>query len=180
MKSKQTMFFTTLNDIKEIMKTTEELFSLKYYKKGLLDSPTFPKYDSILDVPDLGNPKFGDWNYNDIYLVIPKYLDLNIQEIPQRKGGTKYTIDPPINPTSILINIGGIYSENIIVAGKVGTVSNDDFSITLYKTISSKIKKQFKQIDGFYVGNEAMEKLKEGWRLVTNEKLDKGFDLRIK
>ena len=181
MKSKQTMFFMTLNDFKEIGENVESLFSIRYYKMGLLDSNIVPSYNSIFQSPNLGYPEFGDWNYNDDFLIMPNNCQLNIREVPQRKGGLKYAVDQRINPISITLNLGGVYSEKdkIIVAGRVTTISDDSFSNEIYKVITAKIKKQFKQIDGFYVGKEAMEKLKEGWRLVTNEKLDKGFDLKI-
>ena len=41
----------------------------------------------------------------------------------------------------------------------------------------SVIKKEFKKIGTFYLGNKAEEKLDLGWRLVTNEKLPKEYDL---
>jgi hypothetical protein len=47
----------------------------------------------------------------------------------------------------------------------------------LYKLFSNKIKKKFKKIGTFYVGKIAEEKLKEGWRLVTNEKSPREYDL---
>ena len=45
--------------------------------------------------------------------------------------------------------------------------------------LSTKIKKEFKRIGAFYVGKEAEEKLKTGWRLVTNENSPKEYDLAL-
>ena len=83
------------------------------------------------------------------------------------------------NPQSIEIKIGGIYKENVIVAGRVATISEDSDSIELFKLLSTKLKKEFKKIGAFYVGKSAEQKLKEGWRLVTNEKLSKEYDLAL-
>jgi hypothetical protein len=182
MKSKQIIFFSTILDLEIILKEIEDSFDVNYFKMGLFDSKDIPRFDSILTLPDLGFTKYGDWNYADSYLILPEDISLNIREVSQKKGGTKYAIDQMVNPKSIELKCGGIYleKENIIVAGRIATISDNVFSQELYKSFSKLITKKFKKIDGFYVGDEAREKLKLGWRLVTNEKLSKEYDLLIK
>jgi hypothetical protein len=51
--------------------------------------------------------------------------------------------------------------------------------LELFKLLSTKIKKEFKKIGTFYVGKAAEEKLKLGWRLVTNEKSPREYDLEL-
>jgi hypothetical protein len=84
------------------------------------------------------------------------------------------------NLQSLTFKMGGIYTEkkDILVAGRIATIWENDFSDKVFKMFSSKIKKYFKKIDSFYVGKEANDMLLSGWRLVTNEKLASGFDLK--
>lgn len=173
------MFFALLEDIQNIIESLEIDYSLSYYKTGLFETTLIPTYNSLIDVPFVGYTKYGDWNYTDTFLALPKKVNLIIREIPQKKGGTKYAIDQMANLESIAINLGGIYSEkeNVLTAGKVGTISDTIFSINVYESIAKKIRKSFKKVGSFYVGKAAEEKLQEGWRLVTNEKLSKGYDL---
>lgn len=181
MKSKQIMFFTTLEDITSIIKEIESEYSIKYFKNGLFDDTNFQQYDSAFDIPNLGFTEHGDWNLSQSYFVIPKSNILSIRDIPQRKGGIKYAVDGNINKDNIEFKPCGIYTgkENIIVAGRIATISETAFSQQLYKEFATKIKKNFSKIEEFYVGKEAEQKLRSGWRLVTNEKLAAGFDLKI-
>lgn len=181
MKSKQIMFFTLLEDIEIIIRYFESAIEIKYYKTGLLDSKNIPTYNSLLNAPNVGYTLSGDWNRIDEYLITKKNTSLNIEEVPQRVGGIKYAIDQGNNPKSIELKIGGIYKkiENVIVAGRVATISEDPDSIELFKLLSTKIKREFKKIGTFYVGKSAEKKLNEGWRLVTNEKSPREYDLTL-
>ena len=176
MTGKQTMFFSVLEDIEPILKDIEADHKLEYFKYELSDNKDIPHYTSLFEVPNLGFTKFVDWNKIDSYFVVPKDIKLNIREVPQRRGGIKYIFDS--NKESIHLKIGGMVleKENIIVAGRVSTISYDETSLHLYKLFSSKIKKNFKYIDHFYVGKNAEEKLKSGWRLTTG--LREEYDLK--
>lgn len=175
------MFFTILEDIEPILRDIEATIGIRYYKAGLLDIENIPAYNTIFDIPNIGTTLFGDWNRIDHYIILKKAISLNIREVPQRAGGVKFAVDQQINPQSIELKLGGIYQEqkNIIVAGRVATISDDSDSNELYKLFSTKIKKAFKKIDVFYVGKTVEEKLREGWRLVTNEKLPRDYDLAL-
>lgn len=175
------MFFTLLEDIESVLKEVEHLVEINYYKAGLLNTDEIISYSSIFDSAHLGYVYFGDWNYIESYIILKKEIVFNFRKVQQYDGKTKIAVDPYINPKSIELKIGGIFTkkENVIVAGRVATASDDNDSIELYKLISSRIKKKFKRFGMFYVGEKAEEKLRLGWRLVTNEKLATGFDLTL-
>lgn len=181
MKSKQIMFFTLLEDIDNIIRNFESVIEIQYFKTGLFDSKNIPTYNSLLDAPNIGVALSGDWNRVDNYLITNKSASLNIREVPQRTGEMKFAVDQMNNPKSIELKLGGIYQEkqNVIVAGRVSTISENSDSLELFKLLSTKIKKEFRKIGTFYVGKSAEEKLKEGWRLVTNEKSPKEYDLAL-
>ncbi len=181
MKSKQIMFFTQLEDIENIIRDFESMIEIQYYKTGLLDSKNIPTYDSVFNLPNVGFTLSGDWNRIDNYLITKKTISLNVREVPQKTGETKFAVDQMNNPKSIEVKLGGIYieKENVLVAGRISTISEDSDSNELYKLFTSKLKKEFKKIGTFYVGRKAEEKLKMGWRLVTNEKLPKEYDLAL-
>lgn len=179
MRGKQTILFTVSSDIQPIAEAVESNYSVQYFMAGMFDNQNIPHYSSILEFPDMGQTFFGDWNRIGRYLVMPKSTILKIRQVDQNAGGIKFAVDQMLNQDSVEIKIGGIYKDkdNFIVAGRVGTISETDFSNSVYKAFVKEIKKNFRYIDGFYVSKGAEEKLQSGWRLVTNEKLSKGFDL---
>lgn len=179
MKSKQVVFFTLKEDIEQLICSIESKYDIQYHKTGLMDNKNIPLYKSISDISEFGYVSFGDWNKIDSYLVMQKGTVLNIRKVSQRIGGEKYAVDQMLNPDSIEIKIGGIYKnvDKVVVAGRVATISDSKISNELYKLYTTMIKKEFKKIGTFYVGKNAEEKLKLGWRLVTNEKSPKEYDL---
>jgi hypothetical protein len=180
MKSRQVFFFADDADIMPIMKDFESSEAVQYYRMGLYDDPNIPAFDSIFKINNLGVVTSGDWNHIERYLILPGKEKVTIEHILLRKGGIKYSMDQVGNPSSVILRIGGVYKEGILVAGSAGTISNDEYSVRLFLTFSRFIKKQFHKIGAFYVGENAKLKLDAGWRLVTNDKSPKEYDLAYK
>jgi hypothetical protein len=181
MKSRQAFFFATLIDIKPVLEEMERLCAVSYHKTGLFDNQDIPFYKTVFDAPNLGYTLNGDWNYTDTYLVMPKEEVLRIRNVPQRAGGTRYAVDQAINLDSVTLAMGGQYlnKENILVASKIATISNTRFSLDYFKKFNFQLRR-YKKIGSFYVGKEAEEKLRNGWRLVTDDRRPKEYDLALK
>lgn len=182
MKSKQTMFFGTKGDYNNILLALESTFAISYVETGLFDTNMINRYESFLSIPNLGFTDRGKWiSLENRYMIVPKGTSVIMRDVPQRKGGNKYSVDSRQCADSVEFSPGGIYTKksNVLVAGRVATISEGPFATELYKFLSSKIKSEFRKLDDFYVGNEAEAKLKEGWRLVTDEGLSEGFDLTL-
>ena len=179
MKSKQILIFSEISDIEPIFNEVEGCIKLHYFKTGLLDDSNIPHFDSFLKFPNLGFVSNGDWNHIDGYLAIPYENNINIRDVPQKSGGMKYAVDQKINSESVHIKLGGIYNENILVAGVISTISDDEYSLKLFKLLSDKIKKRFSKIGSFFVGDKAKIRLESGCRLVTIDKSPPEYDLKI-
>lgn len=179
MKNKQILFFATLTDITPIIRVIEKSYPMKYYKMGLFDSKSSEYFNSVLEIPNFGTPLSGDWNKDLRVMAIPENLSLTIREVPQKKGDMKYAIDPLLNQTSICFQFGGIYREGILVAGNCFTTTSSEFALQVFKDFSTHMKRDFRRIDRFFIGKEAEQKLKEGWRLVQDEGISKEYDLTL-
>ena len=176
MKSNQIFFFALKEDLIELVKSIESNFNIKCAHTGLLDE----KIDCILSLQDVlkhHQVKFGDWNFNNSYLLIPYRCELQIREVAQRKGGIKYAIDQMKNEDSAVFSLGGEY-DNAIVASKIGTISNTKFAKEFMLYISAYVK-QYKNISNFYISSRAFEKAKKGVRLTTNTRQSTEYDLNI-
>lgn len=116
----------------------------------------------------------------EYYLIIPENNIIKEREISLYAGGYNYAVDQRENPVSAAVNVGGIYKEGVIIAGKLGTGSTRPFSLKVFHFLSKKIEKKFRRIEEFYVGRKAEEKLDAGWRLVNNyDEESKIYDLRM-
>ena len=180
MKSKQIPLFATKTDLIEVLKEVESIYNIKYVEMGLFDSSQVREHERLSLIPSIGFTKFGAWiSLEHRYMVVQKNEKIIVRTVPQRKVGAKYAVDPMQNPESVELSTGGIFleKENILVGGRIATASDDSFSTEIYKALSSKIRKHFKKIGTVYIGKEAEEKLQDGWRLVTNEKSPKEYDL---
>jgi hypothetical protein len=174
------MVFATIEDIKSIITPIESSLTIQYHLAGLLDNNKIPFYTSLLNTPNLGYAPSGDWNKVDSYLILPKDETLNVRSVPQRAGGIKFAVDQMINPKSIEIKTGGIWEnkEHVLVAGQVGTISDDPTSTEIFKSFSTTIREQFSKIHEFFVGEHAEAKLDKGWRLVTMAESPIEYDLK--
>jgi len=165
--------------LKPILTPIESIENIKYYEAGVFDFPDVPCYSTYSLIPNLGQVNSGDWNHCKFYAICPKSNPINKRLIPLKKGGVRYAIYQDNNPRSVILKAGGVFRDGILVAGSIGTISQDAFSMALFNSYAKLIKKNFSKIGTFYVGPNAKLKLQSGWRLVTNEKSPKEYDLKL-
>ncbi len=176
MRSKQIFFYVLKEDLVKILKSIESNFDIKYAEAGLMNERV-SSIDSLASVEGIGNVDYGDWNHNKKYLLLSKSKSLQIREIPQKKGGIKYAIDQMKNEDSVVFYFGGLYKDDAIIASKIATISNTEFTKNIFKYISNYIKKNFKNVRGFYVSSGSLEKAKNGIRLTTDTNGSLDYDL---
>lgn len=181
MSGKQTMLFAIADDLYSILEESERAFEIEYVLMGSFENNLIIRYSSFQEIPAFGYTDWSSWaGLDHRYMIIRSGVPINVEEVPQRKGGVRFIIDPMRNPDVVALCTGGIYTkkENVIIAGTVtGSLPDLAFSVAVYKFVTSRIKKKFKRIGAFYVGPKAEEKLREGSRLVTNERSPREYDL---
>jgi hypothetical protein len=177
---KRVMFYAFLDDILPLIELVEMDLVINYYQTGLFDTRDIPQYGRASEIQSLGISN-GDWISDIGYLILLKSEHLNIREVPQKSGGVKFAVDQMMNEKSIRINFGGIYSEEsrILVAGAIDTISELNVSMEIFSKFKKRISKTFKKIGDFYVGKQAEENLKDGWRLVLDQGRSKEYDLKL-
>jgi hypothetical protein len=179
MKSKLVFYFADDSDLSKYIRQLDSSVSkVEFYKAGMFDTPE-PEFGMSLSEMIKNETIHSDWNHNTKVLVLPTHIDLVIRKVPQRNGVIRYAIDQREHPSSIILKIGGIHSEGILIAGAIGTINNDEISISLFKEFTAVLKKQSKKIGSFYVAEGAYEKLKNNWRLTTNSRSPKEYDLSL-
>jgi hypothetical protein len=145
---------------------------------GLFDSPNVEPQESLLGNPNLGSMTVGDANHEADYLVFTRGISIEVRPVPQRRGGIKYAVDQLANPKTIAFRPGGAFGQACLIAGQVGTASDDPNSLELFQLFSKQTRHQFAKIKSSFVGKEAGELLDKGWRLTANAKSPTLYDLK--
>lgn len=176
---KQFSFFSTQNDLVDVLVAVAAKASYQFVNASDIEDESPSIYTSVSELPDLSVAVFGDQNKEKIFLLIPSGAMPNVRKVEQRRGGEKYFLDQLSHPESVVLRPGGVFGESEhIIAGQVGTTSDEKWSVDLYKILASEFKKQFIKIKSFYVGKVAAKKLDDGVRLTANVKAPREYDLQ--
>jgi len=111
------------------------------------------------------------------YLVFEKGQDVRVREVSQRDGTIKYAVDQLDNPTTVVLQCGGLLNEARLLAGQVGTATEDIQSRNLYALFQKTIRRKYDKIRAYYVGIEAAQLLDKGVRLTPTAKSPEAYDL---
>jgi hypothetical protein len=174
----QLSFFAAQRDLVSLLRAVESRRPLQFVRAGLFDSAKLESLRSLSTAPQLGLVAESAASHDPRYLVADHELMIEVRPVPQRRGGIKYAVDQAANPKTIGFQPGGTFGEKCLIAGQVGTVSNDPDSLGIFRVFSEEIKSQFTKVKTFYVGKEAGELLDKGWRLTANVKSPALYDLK--
>jgi len=86
-------------------------------------------------------------------------------------------VDQLVNPDTVVLNPGGVWRGDILLYGRVATVSGSAESQRLMRRFRAAIRSGFRQVRAFWVGPEALRMLHSGKRLTIAEQSPRGFDL---
>ena len=101
-----------------------------------------------------------------------------MREVRQANGAIRYGVDQLTNPKSVVVRPGRLVDERILLAGQIGTVSEDPASSRLFSVFSKSIRGNFTKVKSYWVGTEALEMLDSGGRLASSRKAAPEYDLR--
>lgn len=174
----QRHFYATADDLLPIFERVESKHDLSYTLTGLLYSPVLTQVRSGAQMTSLRSPApHRDASCGPQYLVTPAEAIVHIRDVPQHSGGVRYAVDQLINPDSITVQHGGFFRPDVLLYGRVGTVSASDFSRRVYRAFSAAVAKQFVRVRSFYVGPQAHALLGQGCRLTIGDDSPAEYDL---
>jgi hypothetical protein len=173
-------FFATADDLLPVLEHIDFKRSLTYTLTGLFKSPLISAVAKGVDIPTLREPAKEPNAINcPSYLVTPLDVAVQVREVPQKSGRMLYAFDQLINPDSITLSHGGFFSPELLLYGRVGTVSDSATAKALYRVFANAIAKQFVGIRAFWVGPGAAELLHQGCRLTAGAHCPKRSDLAL-
>lgn len=136
------------------------------YALGLDDERLPIVFDSVLDIPGFSEPKFGGQAHEAKYLLIPVDSVPVPRPFVMNDGRIKNFLHSVDQSSSVRLIPGGVYMPSkLVVAGEINVMKADTWSHDLLKTFRRAFAKRFRNINGVYVGVQAYEKFKQGYRL---------------
>ena len=171
-------FHAVKEDILQVISVFESGGSVKYVLTGNFlaneISEGISVYESVDEIPNLGEATADSSAACESFLVCDQTTPITPRSL-QESG--RVCIDQLFNPDTVVFKPGGIWSEEVLLEGQVGTASDSDESQRLMKRFNSAIKKTFTKVKAFYVGPKALELLERGTRLTMSAHSSHEFDL---
>lgn len=176
---KTVRFFATNADIYPILSKIEDEMPLMYIKSGLFKTKNVDKFLTAKDIPNLGIMSDEHEPDCDTFLVTARNANVEIRSIKQNNGSVLFAVDELSNPDSLTFRPAGMLGNDVIISGTLGSTSDMEISNKVIKTFSNSIKKQFKKVGAFWVGQEAYSMLLAGKRLTGATQSPREYDLKI-
>ncbi|HEY6619968.1 MAG TPA: hypothetical protein VIY68_10510 [Steroidobacteraceae bacterium] len=164
----QFLFYATTRDLTPVLAQLETLRKLQYTPMRLVVSSRPETYLSYADIPDFGRTCDPTAVMNQSYLVAPQGTVVQVKSIPQRIGGINFSIGQGLNKDTVTLSPGGMFGQDVLLYGSIGTVSESGTSLDLYDFIVEPYLARFADVHGFFLGPEAFDLWKSGVRLTVS------------
>jgi hypothetical protein len=160
MSTKQLPLFVTAKDFLTVVDEVNCHCKLEFVASGLFDQK---EHDVLSNLNSL-NPFCA-------YLYFEEGTAILERIVQQKKGGVKIAVDQILNPSTVVLNFGGL-TENgqRLVSSQIGTATSCESSNQLFGLFSKIIRQKFEAIKSFYVGPEAAYLLEDGVVLAPSTK----------
>jgi hypothetical protein len=174
---KQLLFFALKEDILPLLEDVERKAPIKYVRTGQFSTAEYESFVHATEMPNLGTASADTSSSSETFLVTGCAVPINVRPVKLATGAEHYCIDQLVNPDSVAFTPGGIWDRDIVLCGRVATVSESVLSQELMKRFNSTLRKQFRKIKAFWVGPQAHVLLDAGKRLTISAQSPRSFDL---
>ena len=173
---KQIHFYALKEDLLPVLEAVERGGPLKYVRMGQSSTPNYESFAHGAGIPNLGNASSDSASSGQSFLVAGRDVPVNVRAI-NAAGVERYAIDQLVNPDTVTLTPGGIWGEDVVLSGRVATVSNSAPAQELMKRFNSAFKEHFSKVKAFSVGPKAFALLSAGKRLTSSAQSPREYDL---
>ena len=174
----QRHFYATTDDLLPVFELVEKKYLLAYARTGLFHEElqaSFPKGSTL---PTLAKPGTAENAVTGpAYLVTEREIAVRSRVVQQLDGSRNYAVDQLLNPDSIVIQHGGLCASNVLISGRISTVSNTPSALRMQRAFTAAMSKSFTRVKAYWVGPQAMILMQDGARLTSDVRSPKEYDL---
>lgn len=176
---KQIQFFALKEDLLPVLEAVERDGPLKYVRTGNCLSSDFEAFQRGADIPHLGKADSETGSTCESFLVTGRVVPVTVRPIKGVGSVKRYCMDQLINSDTVELTPAGLWGEDIVLNGRVATVSESLISQELMKIFNSAFRNHFSKVKAFFVGHKALVLLGAGKRLAISVQSPRDFDLTI-
>ena len=156
-----------------LLEAVEKAKDIRYVQSGRSDTDVAKCYSTVTALPNLGAASAASAVNCTTFLICHPTEVIYAREV----AGLVYVFDQLLNPNTVTSAPGGLWGDDILLNGRFASVSKEAFSSELLRLVRSLMRKQFKKIRAFYVGQAAERMLDSGKRLTMAVQSPRTFDL---
>ncbi len=174
---KRIHFFALRDDLVPLLEAVEGNGELQYVRFGQYQVGNALKvFRSGQEIPNLGRATTYNAATSETYLVSEPQIAITPRPI---KGTDRFAVDQLWNPDTVTFTPSGVWNEDVVLYGRVATVSDTKLSQKLMRRFHSVAKRCFTKMEEYYVGLHALTLLKAGKRLTIGAYSPQHYDLHI-
>jgi hypothetical protein len=178
MTGKQIHFFATKEDLLPVLEKVESEMPLAYAAMERYGAPVPRVYPHGVSLPNLGaatNESEVRWAQ---FLVGLQGHHFEMRRVALSAGGHVYILGQDTNPDTVTLSPGGVWKPDVLLNGRVATLSETAVGLRLMTRFRSAIKGAFTRVRAFWVGPHAEAMLDQGARLTSAEQSPRIYDLK--
>lgn len=169
--------YLTRSDWCAVMGALERQVPLRYVRYGLVDGELC-SWTSAAGIEDFGVAPTGDQASGPQFLLLPADVEPVARVAERRVQGERRVVDRQDNPQSVIVRPGGAFGALAVIVGEVPEVVGDAWSERVVAALRQEVRAFAKELHGFYVGPEALLRMRAGARLTPYVDGDTLYDLR--
>ena len=173
----QRHFFASSADLLGVFLRVESRDRFVFTLTGLFTTPQLQMFETGANLPTLHLPAEAQSSSCPTYLITLASSAINVRAVPQIRGGMRYAVDQLENPDSVTLTHGGLHASNVLISGRLATVSTSRTAKRIQSVFANAIASEFSRVQAFWVGPEAYRMLQEGCRLTFNVTASPEYDL---
>ncbi len=153
---------------------------MKFVEMGNLNTPNRSIYLSSSEIPHPGYSTHESGVSSAAFMVSHQDTKNHMNAFCGNKGERRWTLDNCDNEETVILRLGGLWSDEIVIEGLMDTLHTENsVAQGLMKWFQSALRREgFNKIDGRWVGSEALAMLNAGKRLTQAEQSPRQFDLK--
>jgi hypothetical protein len=170
----QLELFCTANDFVALVDEVQKQMAIFFALAGLFEDASVRMFKTSADLSAAMASTEGAL----AFLAFAEGSAVGVREVPQRKGLPRYAVDQISNPNCLVVRPGRRVDPRTLLAGQIGTASNDKDSMSLFRMFANAVRQQFVKVKSYWVGTEALRTLDSGGRLTASLAGSSEYDLR--
>lgn len=160
-------FFATADDLRPGLAVAKERIPTEFLLQEMRTDRDLTVYQSLADAPDFGRSPRGDVAGSPQYFLFRRGQVPKPRAVPQRRGGTKYVVDP--TPDCVILRCGGLHEPTgALVAGELQQpLAPSARGVEMFDVYSTELLRGFQKVGLYWLGPEALRAFRAGQRLAT-------------